>query len=142
MSDIGDYRNHYSPMPLLVQNGSVMPLWFDLLFLALFGIALVVAATWPGLRRFGRFSSSSNWQMMPATVEEVTVQVSYGRSSTTYRTEVVYSYQVSGEYYSGRYKTDSFSEEDANAVASKFPKGSTMQIHVNPAQPGASDMIP
>jgi len=80
--------------------------------------------------------------MMPATVEEATVQTHYGRSSTTYRAEVVYSYQVGGEYYSDRYTTDSFSEEDANAIASKHPKGSTMQIHVNPAKPEVSDLNP
>lgn len=80
--------------------------------------------------------------MMPATVEEVTVQAHYGRSSTTYRAEIVYSYQVGGAYYSGRYTTDSFSEEDANAVADKYPKGSTMQVHVNPAESEMSDLIP
>jgi len=119
-----------------------MPLWFDLSFLALFGVALLVAATWPGPWRFVRFSGSSNWPMMLATVEEVTVQAHYRRSSTTYRAEVVYSYQVGGEYYSGRYTTDLFSEEEANAVASKYPKGSTMQVHVNPAKPAVSDLIP
>ena len=119
-----------------------MPLWFDLSFLALFGIALLVAATWRGPGRFGRFSDSSGWPMVPAAVEEVTVQAHYGRSSTTYRAEIVYSYQVGGEYYSGRYTTDSFSEEDANAAANKHPKGSTMQVHVNPAKPDVSDFIP
>jgi len=59
---------------------------------------------------------------MPATVEEVTVQAHYGRSSTTFRAEIAYSYQVGGEYYSGLYTTDSFLEEDANAVANKHPK--------------------
>jgi Protein of unknown function (DUF3592) len=121
---------------------AAMPLWFDLSFLALLGIALLVAATWPGPWRFIRSSDSSNWPMMPATVEEVTVQAHYGRSSTTYRAEVVYSYQVGAEYYSGRYTTDSFSEEDANAVASKYPKSATTQIHVNPAKPEVSDLIP
>ena len=79
---------------------------------------------------------------MPATVEEATVEAHYGRSSTTYSAEVVYSYQVGGEYYSGRYMADSFSEGDANAIASTHPKGSTMQIHVNPANPEVSDLIP
>src|SRR5579863_1359549 len=119
-----------------------MPLWFDLSFLILFGIALLVAATWPGPRRFARFSDSSNWPMMLGTVEEATVEAHYGRSSTTYRAEIVYSYQIGGEYYSGRYTTDSFSEEEANAVANKYPKGSTMQVHVNPAKPEASDLVP
>src|SRR5438309_8664731 len=122
-------------MSALIQNSSLMPLWFDLLFLALFGIALLVAATWPGPWRFVRFSNSSNWPMMPATVEEAGVHAHHGRSSTTYRAEVVYSYKVGGEYYSGRYTTDSFSEEDANAVANKYTKGARMQIHVNPAKP-------
>jgi hypothetical protein len=119
-----------------------MPLWFDLSFLALFAIALLVAATWPGPWRVARFSDSSNWPLMPATVEEVTVQAHYGRSSTTYRAEIVYSYQVGGEYYSGAYTTESFLEEDANALANKHPKGSTMHVHVNPAEPEASDLIP
>jgi hypothetical protein len=119
-----------------------MPLRFDLSFLALFAIALLVAATWPGPWRVARFSDSSNWPLMPATVEEVTVQAHYGRSSTTYRAEIVYSYQVGGEYYSGAYTTESFLEEDANALANKHPKGSTMHVHVNPAEPEASDLIP
>ncbi len=80
--------------------------------------------------------------MMSATVEEVTVKVHYGRSSTTYRAEIAYSYRVGGEYYSGRYTTDRLSEEDANAVANKYPTGSTMQVHVNPAKPEVSDLIP
>jgi hypothetical protein len=126
----------------LIQNSSVMPLWFDLSFLALFGIALLLAVTWPRLWRSVRFSDSSNWPIMPATVEEVNVQTHYGRSSTTYSAEVVYSYQVGSEYYSGRYTADSFSEEDANAIASRYPKGSTMQIHVNPAKPEVSDLAP
>jgi hypothetical protein len=80
--------------------------------------------------------------MMPATVEEVNVQTHYGRSSTTYSAEVVYSYQVGGEYHSGRYTADSFSEEDANAIASRYPRGATVQIHVNPAKPEVSDLTP
>jgi hypothetical protein len=126
----------------LIQNNGAMPIWFDVSFLALFGIGLMVAITWPRLWRFVRFSNSSNWPMMPATVEEVTVQTHYRRSSTTYTAELIYSYQVGGEYYSGRYTADSFSEGDANAIASKHPKRSTVQIHVNPAKPEVSDLIP
>ena len=64
------------------------------------------------------------------------------RSSTTYRAEIVYSYQVGGEYYSGQYTRESFSEEDANAVANKYRKGSAIHVHVNPGKPELSDLIP
>jgi hypothetical protein len=73
--------------------------------LALLGISVLVAKTWPRLRRFLRFSNSSNWPVVRATVEEATVQL-WDRAST-YRAEVVYSYEVGGEYYSGRYTSDS-----------------------------------
>jgi Protein of unknown function (DUF3592) len=142
VSVISDLRNRYSPRPPLTQNSDVMPLWFDLAFVALFGIGLLVAIRWPRLWRSVQFSDSSNWPMMPATVEEVNVEAHYRRSSTTYTAEVVYSYQVGGEYYSGRYTAESFSEEDANAIASKHPRASKVQIHVNPAKPEVSDLIP
>lgn len=112
----------------------------DQTLLALLGISVLVKKTWPRLRRFLRFSNSSNWPVARATVEEVTVQL-WDRAST-YRAEVVYSYEVDGEYYSGRYTLDSPSEEEATAVISDHPKGLTLWVHVNPANPELSDLIP
>jgi hypothetical protein len=100
----------------------------------------LLVKTWPRLRRFLRFSNSSNWPVVRATVEEATVQLWDGAS--TYRAEVVYSYEIGGEYYSGRYTSDSPSEKEANAVISEHPKGLTLWVHVNPANPELSDLIP
>lgn len=73
-------------------------------------------------------------------MEEATVQLWDGAS--TYRAEVVYSYEVGGEYYGGRYTSDSPSEKEANAVITEHPKGLTLWVHVNPANPELSDLIP
>jgi hypothetical protein len=115
--------------------------YLNFVFLTLVVIWFVGAITWSRLKRFLQFSDSSNWPIILATVEEVKVQPHYGRSSTTYCAEVLYSYQVGGEYYSGRYAADSFVEEDANAVVREHPKGSTLQIQVSPANPKRSVVI-
>ena len=112
----------------------------DQTLLALLGISVLVKKTWPRLRRFLRFSDSSNWPVVRATVEEATVQLR--DRASTYRAEVVYSYEVDGEYYGGRYTLDSRSEEKANAVISEHPKGLILWVHVNPANHELSDLIP
>lgn len=104
-------------------------------------IWFVGAYTWQRLKPSFQFSDSSSWPIILATVEEVTVQAHYRRSSTTFTAEVAYSYQVDGEYYSGRHSAESFTEQEANAVARAHPKGSTVQVHVSPAKPDRSILI-
>ena len=139
-SDYDSYTAIVLSFATLKEMKSDIQLRFYQTLLALLGISVLVKMTWPRLRRILRFSNSSNWPVVRATVEEATVQL-WDRAST-YRAEVVYSYEVGGEYYSGRYTSDSPSEEEANAVISEHPKGLTLWVHVNPANPELSDLIP
>lgn len=102
------------------------------------GLALALSK-WPRLWRSLRFPGSSSWPRMPAIVEQVVVHSHSSRSGmTSYRAEVVYSYQVTGEYYAGRYLGDLLSEAELDGFARQFPKGATVQIRVNPEKPQQS----
>jgi len=117
----------------------VIQLYLSLMRLAVLVFGGLLVKTWPQLRRFLLFSNSANWPVVRATVEEATVTFWDG---SAYRAEVVYSYEVGGEYYSGRYTSDSPSEEKANAVIREHPKGLTLWVHVDPANHELSDLIP
>ena len=85
-----------------------------------------------------RFPGSSGWPLVPATVEQAIVDTHSGRSKS-YRAEIIYSYSVDGEYYSGRYECDFvWSEYEADDFAAQYPKGTTIQVHVSPAKPELS----
>lgn len=76
---------------------------------------------------------------MPAVVEQVLVHSYSGRNGTTYRAELVYSYEVNGEYYAGRHVGDLFSSErEVDGIVAEYPKGATVQIRVHPAKPQVS----
>ena len=101
-----------------------------LLVLTAFALAIM---KWPRIWRALRFPRSSSWPTFPAIVQQVLVRSYSGRNGTTYRAEISYSYQVSGEYYSGYYAGDLFSSEaEADDLVEQYPKGATVQIHVHP----------
>jgi len=109
--------------------------------LTLFGLALLVVAiaNLPRLWRVLRFPSSSSWPTLPATVEQVLVHSYSGRTGTTYRAEISYSYQVNGDYHAGYYNRDLCSSEaEVDDFVEQFPKGTTVQIHVHPQRPELS----
>ena len=112
----------------------------DLLTLLALAALAVAIIKWPRLRQTLRFPSSSNWPIISATVEQVLVHSYSGRGgTTTYRAEVVYSYQIDGEYYGGRYMGDLMSSEtDVDDLVRATPKGTTLQIHVHPTRPQLS----
>ena len=115
----------------------------NLLTIAILAGLAVVIMKWPRLWRFLRFPSSSIWPTMPAIVEQVVVHSYSGRNGTTYRAEVVYSYQVSGEYYAGRQMGDLVSSEgELDDIVGQYPKGTTVQIRVHPAKPRLSVLSP
>ena len=139
-SDYDRYTVILLSFATLKEMKPVIQLYLSLMRLAVLVFGGLLVKTWPRLRRFFRFSNSSNWPVVRATVEEATVHLWDGAS--TYRAEVVYSYEVGGEYYSGRYTSDSPSEREANALITEHPKGLTLWVHVNPANPELSDLIP
>jgi hypothetical protein len=66
-----------------------------------------------------------------------------GRGGTTYRAEIIYSYHVGSEYYSGCYKGDLCSSEaEADGLIQQYPKGTTIQIRVHSRKPELSVLGP
>ena len=85
-----------------------------------------------------RFPGSSSWSTISAVVEQGIVHTYSGRSET-YRAEIIYSYKLRGEYYSGRYQRDlCYSEAEAEDLIEQYPKGAALQVHVHPTRPELS----
>src|SRR5256885_9360125 len=98
----------------------------------LIAVSVIVVATqmWPRMWAAVRFRGSNSWPTSSAIVEQAIVHTYSGRGSRTFRAELIYSYQVSGGYYSGRYEGDlSFSEAEVEGFVAQFPKGTPLQIH-------------
>lgn len=55
--------------------------------------------------------------------------------------EIIYSYQVSGEYHSGRRRDQCNSRAEADDIVQEHPKGSSLQIRVHPAKPDVSILV-
>jgi|SRR5262245_20641771 len=110
-------------------------------FVLLIVVSVIVVAIqmWPRIWGALRFSGSGGWPTFSAIVEQGMVHTYSGRSSRTFRAELIYSYQVSGEYYSGHYEGDlCFSEAEAEDLIEQYPKGAPLQIHVHPRRPELS----
>jgi Protein of unknown function (DUF3592) len=69
-----------------------------------------------------------------------------GRLRTKYRADVVYSYEVAGVRYTrdklGSSETSSNIEKFARRIADRYPAGSTIEIHYNPANPAEAIVKP
>ena len=92
-----------------------------------------------------RFPGSSGWPLVPATVEQGIVHtypvwgLKLPGRSQSYRAEIIYSYSVDGEYYSGWYEGDFlWSKHEADDFVAQYPKGTTIQVHVSSAKPELS----
>jgi hypothetical protein len=69
-----------------------------------------------------------------------------GRSRTTYRADVVYSYEVAGVRYTrdklGSSQMSSNVEKFARRISDRYPAGSMIEIHYNPANPAEAIVKP
>ena len=69
-----------------------------------------------------------------------------GRLRTKYRANVVYSYEVARVRYTGdklgSSETNSNVEKLARRIADRYPAGSTIEIHYNPANPAEAIVKP
>lgn len=112
------------------------------LIVVVLALLLVAAAKWPRILRALRFPKSSSWPTVPAIVEQALVHTYSGRGGNWYRAEIVYSYEVNGDYYAGRYMGDSSSSEaEVDQLVQQYPKGVPLQVHVNPQKPESSFWI-
>jgi hypothetical protein len=111
---------------------------YPILVLLAVSVLVVFINYWPRISAALRSRGTSAWPLFPATVEESLVHTYSGKSSTTYTAELIYSYQVDGEYYSGRYEGGFLSEGEAQAMTEKYPKGTLLQIRAHPERPERS----
>lgn len=113
------------------------------LFLLIVASAIVVAIQmWPRMLTSLRFCGCSSWPTFSAIVEQGIVHTHSGRSSRTFQAELIYSYQVSGEYFSGRYEGDlRFSEAEVEDFIAQYHKGAAVQVRVHPKRPDRSVII-
>jgi len=69
-----------------------------------------------------------------------------GRLRTKYRAEVIYSYEVAGVRYTsdklGSSEMSSTVEKVARRISDRYPAGSTIDIHYNPANPAEAIVKP
>jgi hypothetical protein len=114
--------------------------WLIVGFLAVVYLVVKAPAIWRALR----FPGSSGWPLQAATVQKILVHPyppvddgSGGRES--FVTEIAYSYEVNGEYYSGHYLCDLMSSQDeADRLAEAYPEGTTLLVRVHPSKPAVS----
>ena len=79
-------------------------------------------------------SSAGKWATADATVTEDPVRVAGFPGSTV---EVVYSYRVGGELYTGLHEEPEFMGSGSEYMK-RFPKGRSFVVRVKPGQPEVS----
>lgn len=101
-----------------------------------------------GYREFRKMQGSGNWPVVTGTVVESGVATSRGsKGRTCYRPYIAYSYVVDGVVHEDdRYSLlQSYSGNAARSsreIAAAHPVGSSIDVHVNPADPAVSVVNP
>ena len=97
-------------------------------------LVLVIAAGALSLWRFVQWRRFRGWQSWPLAqghVEESTSREVRTRNSHYWVVEVAYSYEISGQFYSGRFTRDFFHERDASEFETQM-RGRNVLIRYNP----------
>ncbi|MBD3270157.1 DUF3592 domain-containing protein, partial [Candidatus Peregrinibacteria bacterium] len=91
--------------------------------------------------------NSENWQNAPGKVivSEVVRDVD-SDGDISYRTDVLYQYQVEGKQFTGNTiyfgKMDNSNPGEANRIITDYPEGSEVKIYYDPDDPNISTLIP
>ncbi len=86
-------------------------------------VVLAIATAASSVWRFVQWRRSKGWQSWPliqGRVEESTSREIRTKSAHYWVVEVAYSYEVSGEFYSGRFTRDFFHEQDASGYETQM----------------------
>lgn len=117
---------------------------FDLI-LPLVGLAVIAGAWLFHLGKRKKADASRNWPTAEARITcsqvvEKAERDSYGDANLAWYLEIAYDYEVSGQAHTG--KKVSFASDnrfgkasEAQAIAERYPVGSTVQARVNPQNP-------
>lgn len=128
------------------------PIWGTLLgvfcagFFFLLFVGLGIFFIYRGVQDRKKSEASQGW---PGTMGQVTVSEirrdvdtdSEGYSSATYTPEVEYTYEVSGQVFTGKkisfgFKTGYGNRSKAEARLANYPEGSQVTVYYDPANPG------
>jgi hypothetical protein len=101
-----------------------------------------------------QISRAKSWPIAPGKIESIDVTSYVNKSdddgrtryTTMYRPQVVYSYNVAGVRYKGEgvpgAQVATSSEASAKKAAAKFTKGTSVEVHYDPANPTQSAVDP
>ena len=111
-------------------------LWVWLLILGVTaGLAMVIRFALHG----SRTGQSENWATAEATIFSAHLQGSGALGGYLYSMEVVYSYSIGGEYFTGNTTVPvSHSEKEAQALVDRFPSGTKVKVRYVPQNPSQS----
>jgi hypothetical protein len=107
---------------------------------SLFLLTGLAVAAWPGMVVY-KGASSSSWPVITGVIRSSELKSSEHRdkgiSSTTYTAKLQYEYSVDGKSFtSGRFCFGDFGSSDgkrAQKICSRYPSGTSVQVHYNPA---------
>lgn len=124
------------------QTGGVAKRMKVSLLLMAMGLA---GAIWSGTAVYKGISSSS-WPVVMGVIKSSELQENkrkeHGRSKTTYITKLQYEYSIGGKRYtSDRFCFGDYGSSDGNRaqiIRSRYPVGTSAQIHFNPIEPEES----
>lgn len=109
------------------------------ILMSLFGLVFVII----GIISNRRAALSKTWPTAPGEILNSTIVQhestdSDGASSTSYEPVVEYRYNVIGSPFTGKriaYGANQFSYNIAQKIISRYPIGSSIQVHYNPEKP-------
>ena len=88
---------------------------------------------WRWLVRLIRYRGGAGWPICQAIVQQQRVDRTRSRFGERYHAVFLYSYNVSGRWYSGCFRSRKFeSKADAERLLAKYPVNATVMVRVNP----------
>ena len=88
---------------------------------------------WLSFWRRVRYRGSMNWPIFQAAITEQRIDRTRERLRSRYQAVLIYSYNLSGNVYSGCFRSNKFdSKSDAERLLTKYPVNASVMVRVNP----------
>ena len=85
-----------------------------------------------------RESRAKEWPVTQGAIEDTKGRAGMGRMDPA--AIIRYSYSVEGRQYSGHYQRTFLSEDEVGVFLARFPQGTRLLVHFNPAAPQDSQV--
>lgn len=104
-----------------------------------FGVVSLIFAVF-AVFQWSRDCQAQSWPKVQATIEESEAREVRTRSTHYFVAQFAYSYEVDGEYYSGRYERTFDTESEASDYEQAL-RGGKIPVSVNPKKPDDSQVL-